>query len=54
MYDFKMEKVERERLACRLFLIKKCKSKDLLIFCLENEEQLSDLDKVFNTLPNTS
>jgi len=41
MYDYKMEKVERERLACRLFLIKK-----------QNEEQLKDLDKVFNTLPN--
>jgi len=25
MYDFKMEKVERERLACRLCLIKKSK-----------------------------
>ncbi len=25
MYDFKMEKVERERLGCRLYLFKKCK-----------------------------
>jgi len=42
MYDFKLEKVERERMACRLFLFKK-----------ENEETKNDLDHVFNTLPNT-
>lgn len=43
MYDFKLEKVERERMAMRLFLFKK-----------QNEETLSDLEHVFNTIANTN
>jgi len=34
MYDFKLEKVERERMACRLFLFKKGKKHMLLTLFL--------------------